>query len=285
MSDTILQDFCPVLRLDSDEKTPPCSFKDYTALCSLHRVSDGSLVAAQGQFSLTAHADDADLVLVHDGAYPRVDSAQPEVLPSVPVYGRMATFVDNGSHKYALGYLFLWPFQEAASASADLTHACSIKHLRVVVDRGTRRLEKVFFCGAGHEGDGAWLDASQLKFDDHARRRPLVYVAEGTHGLYPSPGFAWRVRGALSDTMDGGGQVWRHSRVQPLPGSVLAFAGRLAQAVPPLKELPVCQVTVEAAQPGATEDFLAHLIPLRTKAAKSGSHPIGHSGHVTAGGG
>ena len=262
MSDTILQDFCPVLKMDTGETIPPCSFDDYIALCSLHRESDGAMVAPIGQFSLGSHADDADLVLQHDGSYPKVAADQPEVLPSVPVYGRLATFSEAGAHKYALAYVFLWPYQEA-SAGSDLSHSCSLKHVRVVVDRGTRKLERVFFQGTGLEDSGGWMQASALKFEDRARKRAQVFVAQGTHSLYPLPGFAWRVRGAISDTMDGGGQAWRHGLVQPLPGAVLAFAGRLAPAVASLKEQPFVQLAVEADVPGATQAMLARIIPLR----------------------
>lgn len=130
-------------------------------------------MAAAGQYDIAAHADDADLVLVHDGAYLRLEAGQHEAPSSVPVYGRVATFVPGGSHDYALAYALLWPHQEAEGTDLNGTHPCSLQHLRVVVDRGTCRLEKV--CpGSGKEGSEAWLEASKLKFADHATRHPRV---------------------------------------------------------------------------------------------------------------
>ena len=271
-----------MLKMDTGETTPPCSFEDYVALCSLHRESDGAMVASIGQFSLASHADDPDLVLQHDGSYPKVAAGQPEVLPSVPVYGRVGTFVEAGSHKYALAYVFLWPYQEASTSGTDLSHSCSLKHVRVVVDRGTRKIERVFFPGTGLDGSGGWMQASALKFEDRARRRALVFVARGTHSLYPLPGFAWRVRGTISDTMDGEGQVWSHALVQALPGDVMAFTGRLAPAVASLREQPFVQVTVEPDLPGATQAMLTRIIPLRTGGAQHTSHSVGRSGHIIA---
>ena len=281
-STTLLQDFCPVLRMDSDEPFAPCSFEAYVAGCSLHRLADDTQVAAVEQFTLAAHADD-------DEVYLRLDSpvAVPEglgdVLPTVPVYGKSTMFSERGVRKYALLYVWLWPYQEAASADPVLTHPASIKHMRLIVDRGTRRLERAFYPGTGlADADGGWVQAAQLKFEDKARRRPLAFVAKGTHSLWPQPGFAWRVRGSISDTMDGAGQAWRHSRVEPLPADVLAFAGRLAKAVPPLKETPWLD---RVEQDEGSEAMTTRIVPLRGSGGRTAdtSHAVGRSGHVRAG--
>ena len=274
---TPLQDFCPVLRMDSDETVAPCSFDDYVHACSMHRLADDVQVAAVEQFTLAQHADDDTVYLRLDSPVPAPGDG-PDVLPTVPVYGKCGLISEGGVRKYSLLFVWLWPHQEAAGADPALTHPASIHHMRLVVDRGTRRLERVFYAGTGLEGDGGWLQANEVRFEDKARQRPIAYVAKGTHGLWPLPGFAWRVRGTISDTMDGEGQAWRHSRVVPLPADVLAFAGRLARAVPPLREIP----WVDGADPAeGSEAMLTRIIPLRRKTAST-AHAVGRSGHIAA---
>lgn len=261
----LLREYCPVLKLDSNESVAPCSLEEYVEGSALYENKYDSQVAPAGQFTLADHLNDPSLYMKYELAIPKPSGRS--VPANVPVYGRAEMVNEGGQYRYSLLYMWVWPYKESfadAAIKAD-EHSCDVQHMRVMVDRGSGNIERVFYCGYANQG--AWLRPQQLEFDGNNRHRVIAYAARGTHSLYPKAGVVWRVYEMHSDVGDGNGPVWRHSQVLSLPEDVAAFAGQLADGVATPTQQPWWKQDTQQLQ----TDMLTRIIAFRKQRRMSSS--------------
>jgi hypothetical protein len=261
----LLAQYCPVLKLDGNEGVAPCSLEDYVKGSALYENKYDSRVASAGQYELADHLNDPSLYMKYELAIPKPSSMQ--VSANVPVYGKAELVNEGGQYRYSLLYMWVWPYKESFADAAIKAneHSCDVQHMRVMVDRGSGNIDRVFYCGYGNQG--AWLRPQQLEFDGNNRHRVVAYAARGTHSLWPRAGVAWRVSGMHSDVADGKGAVWKHSQVESLPQDVATFAGQLADGVPTPTQQPWYKQDTQQLQ----TDMLTRIVKFRQRRMSSSS--------------
>lgn len=94
-------------------------------------------------------------------------------------------------------------------------HTGDVEHVTVLVDRSSEMPLRVFFA-AHSQAQGQWRDVPDCEMVDGGRR-PVAYVARGSHASYPKRGTWHRIFGCANDVADGLGWMWDPSdRVLPV---------------------------------------------------------------------
>lgn len=122
----------------------------------------------------------------------------PVELDTVPIYGRV---IDRDSY-YEVNYIFNFPYnppfnvlkiQKAGQHYGDLEHITMF--IRKPITGKVEDIIKVMYGGHG-KLDGRWVDFKDLPIKDN---KVVVYVAKGSHALYPSKGLILRFGGVAND--------------------------------------------------------------------------------------
>ena len=227
MDAALLQRFAPVVYLDSDEQIGPCMFEAYIDGSSLLDTEHGTKLAEPGAWSLADHADNRNVAMNYERAPPT-----PEAAKDAPVYTVCSLVREGAKYYYSLLYILFWPVGH--SFEGDETKMGrqwpDVTHIRVYVDKDTDKVVKVHFPGYGNSG--GWVTPDQARYADTDRKRVQIFVARGTHSLYPRRGTVWRAGDTkFNDRADGRGVEWRPVPAA-LPAFLSAWSGELGVGVP-----------------------------------------------------
>lgn len=106
------------------------------------------------------------------------------------------------------------------------SHMSDIEHVTVVVDKITGKLVRVYF--SAHTGtEGVWIEPADLEIDPKTGKFK-VYVASGSHGMYPRSGTYLRFFGFGNDIADGNGIRWV-PKTEMVTSNMIAFKGNLGE--------------------------------------------------------
>jgi len=202
--------FYPVFRFDAGEENFPCSFDwmlerselDYdgkilsgwgnTSLDTLHTWNDR--VPYPERMALNVHPDSWSGNMWHSPVYAKVHVLQ----------------FENGRVRHAeIVYCINYAYNAASEVLGGLfrigAHQGDIEHVRVVVHE-----DKVIRVFMSRHGEGRWVQSHELEWSNG---RPVVYVARGSHAMFPRRGKFFRLCLLVSELCDGFGVEWMPSDV------------------------------------------------------------------------
>ncbi len=226
MDADLLTKFVPVFYFEQDEAIGPCTFETYAAGCSLFDTEHGVKLAEPGRWSLADHALNKAVSMNFEMA-----PLRPENCRSVPIYAVCSTVREVSKAYYSLLYICLFPVGQPLKGDEDSLGKqwCDIAHVRVYVDAHSSKIAKAYF--TGYANSGGWVTPEQSLYADTDRKHVQVYVARGTHSLYPRPGTVWRVGGTqFNDLVNGKGVKWAPTPIA-LPPFLSAWSGELGKGV------------------------------------------------------
>ena len=231
----IIDKFAPRFYLQSDEKYFPSSIDWFFERSNLvhNKVVIDTNVTSQKLYDFTQKNYPGKTGLENLYVVPKnkeVLKGQKD-LKNVPIYA----FVRETPEVYKIYYIVFFPFnlgknvlflQQAGDHDGDL------EHITVEVSKKNQQLVRVHY-GAHGTKDGRWVNAADVPMENN---KIVGYIAYGGHGIYPAPGYAFRLAGLANDFMDKGIE-WNPKvdilTLQGQPGFTAAkdgwmyFAGRL----------------------------------------------------------
>lgn len=120
-------------------------------------------------------------------------------LETVPVYARV---IDSNQQKLYVTYIVFFAYNADYNVFLGARrggHYADFERVNLQFDRATLTLERIYF-GAHGSGAGRWVAAGDVRYvRGSERRRPVVYIARGSHALYSRPGTYVRFAGAAND--------------------------------------------------------------------------------------
>jgi hypothetical protein len=191
----LLERHRPVLRYDGDERDFAVSVEALTAISEIDRERGGSRRVPAPDFLGERYADG-----------PRADLDDRLVPAGGPgagrplVYGRAAR--DGDGRTWLQYWLFFTDNTQDRGIIGTGRHAGDWELFQVGLGRGRRPVEATFAQHTWAEGCG-WEEL------EHRGAAPVVYVAHGSHALYPRAGTADRPWPDPNDEADGRGQQAR----------------------------------------------------------------------------
>lgn len=185
----LVEKYKPYLYFHPLEKFFPISANNYISNSRLTRPPNNQMVLDIGEVdekSLLTYDDNTYNLTLSPNMYNGMD------LSGVPYYCHI---LDNPDHSFIdLQYIFLYGYNDSYKVcSCDYVNLCpcikvgehiyDLEHITVRISKNTQKLLKVHF-GAHQRKDGMWVNNSNLEMEDDTH--PVVYVAKGSHALYPS---------------------------------------------------------------------------------------------------
>ena len=119
---------------------------------------------------------------------------QKSQLDQVPIY----SFIKEKQDRYIIYYIFFYPFNEGKHVlylQQIGDHEADLEHITVEVDKKSGNMLRVFY-GSHCPEDGTWVSSKDVPIQNN---KIVVYVAKGSHGLYPTPGYVHRFYGFAND--------------------------------------------------------------------------------------
>lgn len=142
---------------------------------------------------------------VKSGSNPALNSDEKGILKT-PVY--VITSEKDGKIyiQYMTFYGFNVPYHIAV-LKGDISdfqngHESDLEHVTLEIDKNTQKLIRIYY-GAHGRDEGVWLDANH-PWIEYEGTRPIAYVANGGHGLYPQAGSYVRIHGMANDVTEKG---------------------------------------------------------------------------------
>jgi hypothetical protein len=214
--------FAPEFRLHPQEQWMPCSIEWYLHKCTL---LDGIRIVEYHvtQETLTQYKDQTNYQLYFN---PEYTNGQPYA-SQVPVYVGITKKGGFTYFQYCVLFAYNGPSKVCHTCLEGGEHFTDIEHVTVKVNNATQKVDSVYF-GAHRSKDGVWKKADDMQFSNTGS--PIVYVALGSHAMYPKPGNYYRIFGATHDECSAAGQKWN-----PIPLEITdntpwnAFRGFLGQ--------------------------------------------------------
>ena len=120
---------------------------------------------------------------------------------TTPVY--VVTYNDEQHGKIYIQYLFAFGFNEPYNIgpftgdTADFqdAHEFDLEHFTVELDARTKKLDRLYYSSHGTK-EGFWMRPQEVEWDG---THPVVYVARGSHAVYPRQGTYIRIFGVAND--------------------------------------------------------------------------------------
>jgi hypothetical protein len=132
-----------------------------------------------------------------------------------PLYTNARTIMLDGTEYFDLLYMVLYPYNfgpKLLGVGRRLgDHTADLEHVRILVDPVSDRMDRVYF--GAHSG-GVWKRIDECAVTGDTLD---VFVAEGTHANYHSPGTQWRVPPVLRDVTSRTGFTWTPAEAALLP--------------------------------------------------------------------
>lgn len=81
-------------------------------------------------------------------------------------------------------------------------HQFDSEHVSIYLDENDTKkgpiIHSMYFSAHSHE-QGQWKSRTEIEYMDEKQQRPVVYVAKGSHAMYPNGGTQWRIFGVAND--------------------------------------------------------------------------------------
>ena len=107
-----------------------------------------------------------------------------ECIPTVYGFSR-----ESGDY-YELVYCFFFSYNDFNRCLCiDGNHIADLEHCTVRVRKSDRKIERVYYGSHGYR-DGTYVDENEVETDETGR--PIIYIAKGSHGIYPKKSTYYR---------------------------------------------------------------------------------------------
>jgi len=232
----LLYRYRPILRLDSRERYFPSTFSQFLALSTLMIFhAPPTIILDEGEVT-------GENTLENEVEYKKLGKRLALRLPFEDhwrgdIHGRTSMLGDarlvineEGKSPYAprswlpaayweLRYIFLYPYNGAYRLFGMFDvgeHEGDIEHITVRVHNITGQIIEIF-TSAHRDDEGQWFGASE--FDLINGTHPILYIAVGSHAVYPRCGQFGRPEWKWvfpHERADGGGMIWFADEILPL---------------------------------------------------------------------
>lgn len=181
----LLYRYRPVLWFHPDETFYPIRFEKYITFCNVYH-KDTLLASSPTVSEFTTLLE----------CFPHHElRLNPISFPTQHFY-TVYSFIREIDSYYELVYIFFYAYNDFRRCLCiNGNHNADLEHITLRIRKDNEQLEKMYFGAHGYK-DGITLFASEIEMVED---RPMVYVALGSHAMYPSPQSYYRYFGCGND--------------------------------------------------------------------------------------
>lgn len=218
MENDLLNRFIPVLYLHPKELTSPISVDDYINNCELcvggkkKRIQNNpwkkpiivrenkNILLSKGKVKLplpNRFRIIPKTYLDYQGKYNLPNKTNIDL---IPIYGKVEYYQDFIDIIYIFNYYYNNAYKWLGIYVGG-EHQADIEHIRIRVSKinNIYEVSKIYF-SAHSKDQGRWVKSKNIEwYNNIPNKRPIVYVAKGSHANYPSSGIWFRVFGFAND--------------------------------------------------------------------------------------
>jgi hypothetical protein len=124
-----------------------------------------------------------------------------------PIYTKVT---ETPTH-FLIQYIFLYAYNPPYTLGmlSFGGHDCDIEHITMKILKHVLRIDEIFF-SAHRSSDGRWVSRVNLEME---YTHPILYIAKGSHAIYPRESVYFRIFGIANDHTSSKGVVSRPSNL------------------------------------------------------------------------